>query len=507
MRCKFGRGMMLGAVCVLMAGCGDGVRSDRQVAEVSASAASAAFAAPLYPTYNDGIVIPCNIAPLNFCLPDSFTKFCVDVNVDGTENVKRLRAKKNGLRFPEKLWRELLQKAYASQKPIRFVVSARAASGKNYTFPPVRWHVADSIDPYLTYRLVQPTDGVYSELGLWERCMENFSCRNLVSNSLMDNNCFNCHTYHQGDAASMSLHFRNPSNGTLLMVDGKAKKIRAPFNLVYPAWHPAGDWMVFSTNIVGVGGYAAHKRFFNLLDTASNIVLYDVAHNRLIFDTLLWTEDFEETWPAWSPNGEWLYFCRTAKVSADTVMRYPNPTERVRHIYFDLARVRFSASEGRFLPPVEVLARGEAGESYSVPRVNPRGDVLVYCKALFYSVPYHAYGDLVALRCDSLGGITGSIDCAVLNSPESESWHEWSSNGKWLVFASKRGDGLYSLPYFSYFDGESFSKPFLLPQKDPRFYQTFLKAFNLPTLVRTASPLTPQQAAALQKSPGDPTSY
>lgn len=488
---------------VLVTGCGrtigDGVESD--------------FAAPLYPDYGDGLVIPCNIAPLNFFLPDSFTKFCVEIGVEnpqGTATTKRLRAGKRGVVFPPKYWTDLLREAYTAQNPIRLAIRARSASGRNYIFPPVHWHVADSIDPYLTYRLVQPTDGVYNELDLWERCMEDFSTRKLVSNSLMNHNCFNCHTYHNGDAASMSLHFRNPSNGTLLMVNGDLKKIRVPsqdelaemlppekcmpLNLVYPAWHPGGDWIVFSTRIEGVGGYAAHKRFFNLLDTASNLVLYDVIHNQLVFDTLVWTEDFEETWPAWSADGEWLYFCRTAKVSADTVARYANPTDRVRHIYFDLVRVRFSAAEGRFVPPVEVLAQGGPGGSYSVPRMNPNGDILVYCRALFNSVPYHAYGDLLAMDKDG-----NAIDCAVLNSPESESWHEWSSNGKWLVFASKRGDGLYSLPYFSYFDGKSFHRPFLLPQQDPRFYQTFLKAFNLPTLVHNASPLTPQQAAELQK--------
>ena len=65
-----------------------------------------------------------------------------------------------------------------------------------------------------------------------------------------------------------------------------------------------------------------------------------------------------------------------------------------------------------------------------------------------------------------------------------ESYHQWSSTGSWFVFSSKRLDGLWGRPFFAYIypDGNT-SKPFILPQEDPYFYDTFLKSYNIPELI------------------------
>jgi hypothetical protein len=71
-----------------------------------------------------------------------------------------------------------------------------------------------------------------------------------------------------------------------------------------------------------------------------------------------------------------------------------------------------------------------------------------------------------------------------LNSNETESWHSWSSNGKWIVFSSKRIDGLTARPYFAYLmSPDSVGKPFVLPQKDPTLYRRMEKTFNRPEFV------------------------
>jgi len=68
-----------------------------------------------------------------------------------------------------------------------------------------------------------------------------------------------------------------------------------------------------------------------------------------------------------------------------------------------------------------------------------------------------------------------------LNSDDVESYHSWSSNGNWVIFSSRREDGAYTRFYLTYFDGKgNFHKPFVLPQKEPQFYQQFFKSFNIP---------------------------
>jgi len=77
-----------------------------------------------------------------------------------------------------------------------------------------------------------------------------------------------------------------------------------------------------------------------------------------------------------------------------------------------------------------------------------------------------------------------------INSGYNESYHCLSWNVRWFVFSSKRLDNVFSRPYFSHFDKEGRApKPFLLPQKDPLFYDSFLHNFNIPELVGGEVPL------------------
>ena len=84
----------------------------------------------------------------------------------------------------------------------------------------------------------------------------------------------------------------------------------------------------------------------------------------------------------------------------------------------------------------------------------------------------------------------GKIDTLpAVNSDKSDTYHSWSSNSHWFVFASKRDDGLYGKPYFSYVDstGKAY-KPFVLPQEDPEHYDITLKSYNIPELSTSELP-------------------
>jgi len=64
------------------------------------------------------------------------------------------------------------------------------------------------------------------------------------------------------------------------------------------------------------------------------------------------------------------------------------------------------------------------------------------------------------------------------------------------VFSSKRLDGLFARPFFSYVDEQGrFYKPFLLPQQDPAFYESCLNTFNVPQLVRGPIVVTERELA------------
>ncbi|MCF0209557.1 MAG: PD40 domain-containing protein, partial [Bacteroidaceae bacterium] len=73
---------------------------------------------------------------------------------------------------------------------------------------------------------------------------------------------------------------------------------------------------------------------------------------------------------------------------------------------------------------------------------------------------------------------------SILNSPETESYHSWSSSGRWVVFSSRRIDGLYTRPFIAHIDKDgNASKPFLLPQNSKDFYTFLMKSYNIPEFV------------------------
>jgi hypothetical protein len=71
-----------------------------------------------------------------------------------------------------------------------------------------------------------------------------------------------------------------------------------------------------------------------------------------------------------------------------------------------------------------------------------------------------------------------------INSAESESWHSFSSNSRWIVFSSKRSSGAFTRIYIAYLDENGkVHKPIRLPQKDPTYYDSSLWTYSVPELI------------------------
>ena len=95
-----------------------------------------------------------------------------------------------------------------------------------------------------------------------------------------------------------------------------------------------------------------------------------------------------------------------------------------------------------------------------------------------------------------------------LNSNDTESYHTWSSNGKWVVFSSRRDDGTYTRPFFAHIDKDGKgTKPFELPQADPDYHRQFMKCYNIPEFMHGPVTITPQTFADVLKGDGEPVKY
>ena len=136
-----------------------------------------------------------------------------------------------------------------------------------------------------------------------------------------------------------------------------------------------------------------------------------------------------------------------------------------------------------------VISSAKIGKSISFPRISPDGKYLLFVTTSYGNFTiWHTDSDLYLMNLE-----TNEITKPDINSDKAESYHSWSSNGRWIVFSSRRIDGQFTSPWFSWFDVQGKAhKPFLLPQKDPHFYDSFLKTYNVPEFITSKVDLDPR---------------
>jgi Tol biopolymer transport system component len=188
---------------------------------------------------------------------------------------------------------------------------------------------------------------------------------------------------------------------------------------------------------------------------------------------------YMDTYPEWSPDGEYMYFCRADQIGEEY---------DYQDIKYNLCRVSFDPASRTFGEVELVFDAASSGKSVSFPRVSPNGTSLVFTYHDYGCFPiWHKEADLYSVDLENL-----SVKPLNVNSDYTDSYHSWSSSGNWLVFSSKRDDGLTARPYIAYVDENGREhKPFVLPQKDPEFYNRFIRTFNRPEFATSKISLNP----------------
>lgn len=439
----------------------------------------------IYPDYV-GVTVPCNIAPLNFLLRDSCEALYVTASSEGYE-IKSHR-KGNEAIFNLREWRKLMEKARG--KAVTVTVTA-LGGGKWTRYRPFDVNVSvDRIDPYLTYRLIEPDYEVFSRLQIMERNVEDFSERVVCDYNAVGNRCMNCHTHAPGDSDLSFLYVRGEGGGMVLNDHGKLRllNLKTPDMVsgsVYAQFDPTGRYIVFSTNVIIPAFHSRPDKRLEVFDTKSDVYVYDLQRDEVLRSPLLADSARLETFPTFLADGRGIYYC---------VADRPSRPLDVDSVHYSLCRIGFDPEHGRFGTGTDTIVAGIPGKrSVSHPRVSPDGKRLLYTVADFGTFPiWHREADLQMVDLT-----TGKIDSLrTVNSGMSDTYHCWSSTGRWFVFASKRDDGLYGKPYFAHVAADgSVSKPFLLPQKSPSFYDENLKSFNVPDLGRTPVSFNPGDVA------------
>ena len=450
---------------------------------------------PIYPDYCD-VTIPENIAPLNFLLRAD----CEAVEVKLIQAGACINARGNEVVFDGDEWKDLL--AQNAGKQLSVIVTA-LIDGQWTEYKPFTWNIVkDKIDPYLTYRLIEPDYEIWNKVQIQQRCLENFDVNALGHYEQLENRCMNCHTYGNQDPQLSMLYVRGPGGGAILNQGGTLRKLnlKTPDMIsgsVYFGFSPSGRYITFSTNLIIPGFHSLASKRLEVYDSKSDVYVADLKTNTMLRSPLLSDSTVFETFPTFSPDGKYIYYC-----AADSVLL---PRD-IKQLQYSLVRIPFDEATGTFGTNVDTLVSSHLSpltshlSSVCHPRISPDGRYLLYTVADYGTFPiWHPEADLQMMDLQ-----TGHVDTlSVVNSDKSDTYHSWSSNSRWFVFASKRDDGLYGKPYFSYVDKDGKAhKPFCLPQAHPTFYDNNLKSFNAPELGKGKVPFDVNDVAKALKQEG-----
>ncbi|MGM9759017.1 MAG: hypothetical protein ACI30I_02745 [Parabacteroides sp.] len=427
----------------------------------------------LFPDYV-GVTIPCNIAPLNFSVEEEGDQFVLQATVG--EQTATWESHGNRFDIPESDWQELLEVGAGRELQMTIL---RKQCGKWERFQPFTLTVAqEPVDAYLAYRLIEPGYSLWNRMGIYQRDLTCFNQTPIYENKMGDFNCVNCHSFCQQTPDRMLLHMRSSHGGTYFSVDGKQEKIEVPKwkdfgSLVYPYWHPDGRYVAFSMNKTTQDFHPTQR--VEVFDFKSDVVVYDREAHQLLTSPWTTSDEAFETFPTFSPDGRSLYFC--------SAPARPMP-DSITTLRYHLCRIDFDADKGTFGEGVDTLYNiEEKPGSILFPRISPDGRFLLCTRTAYGTFPiWHKDADLWMF--DLQRGEEVSMED--WNSDDTDSYHSWSSNSRWVVFSSRRMDGLYTRPFLAYVGPEGqLGKPFLLPQQDPAcYYPQLMKSFNVPEFIR-----------------------
>ena len=458
--------------------------------DVPSSSKEAKSLPAIFPDYCD-VTVPCNIAPLNFMLSADEYEACVArlTTPDGQQQTYGSGVK---VQIPESEWHAMLD--VSKGKSIKVEVWGQK-EGEWLSFNPFEIHVAeDPIDEYVSYRLIEPSYVAWTFMEIAQRNLTSFEESQIFNNEITMNNkkigqCINCHSYQNYKTDNMLFHVRLANAGTVIVNDGKVSRVNMKRDYtisggVYPSWHPTAKLVAFSTNLTRQAFHTANPNKIEVYDLASDMILYDVVTDSVSIvsndSTLL------EVYPTWSPDGKYLYYCKSVPLPEE--LRDKDIRSTYPKIQYNLYRRSFDVSSHDFGEEELVYDAASADKSVTLPRISPDGRYLLFALGqygCFHS--RHHDADIVCIPMDNFTGTaltaetSSAIDLSLLNSKDySDSYPSWSSNGHWIMCASRRDDDNYSRVYFAYFNNGKVSKAFLMPQENPELHLSLLKSYNRP---------------------------
>ena len=434
--------------------------------------------AVLSPDYTD-VTIPFNLSPLKFSVANDGNRFITRLTGSiGGELVYGGKQVEPDL----KEWQDLLQENKGADLKVCIFVKR---DGKWMELDGFTIHISeDPIDEYLVYRLLAPSYEFYTAFSIRERNLSSGKDREVYNNRMHYNpkeqQCMNCHQFQNGRTENWQMHVRQVLGGTLIVTGDESRKVSLKTDStisagVYPAWHPNERLIAYSVNKTRQFFHEKNIHKLEVQDPASDLILYDIDRNavsKIADDPMAF-----ETFPAWSPDGKFLYY---SSARQPEIAMLPSDSIAIcfDKIYYDIMRRSFDPATREFGEEETVFDAKSLALSAMEARISPDGRYLLFSLGEYGTFHiWHRGSDLWVKDLES--GEAWPLEEA--NSDDADSFHNWSSNGRWIVFTTRRDDGLFTRTYFCYFDREGKAhKAFMLPPRDLSGKKDRVYSYNVP---------------------------
>jgi len=441
-----------------------------------------------------GIIIPPNIAPLNFSVKEPGRSFYAQIRGSHGSPIE-VSSRTPKIQIPQAAWGRLLEENKGQEIRVEVCVQDEARNWVRFATITNRVS-AESVDPVLIYRKIHAAHSTWSSMGLYQRNLANYDETPFLENRRFANDCCHCHMLRNNDPNTATVLIRSShyTNSILVISNQVAETISG--SLGFTAWHPKGSVMASSFSKPRLMLHTARNDMRDIAELEGWIGYFKLGAEEVKPVPGLSDRARLFTFPFWSPDGTYLYYCSApnpwTNMAAVTATSY-------RTARYDLMRITYNIDTGQWGKPEMVLPVSETGFSVAQPRISPDGRWIFFCRIAYGCWPtYDPASDLYGIDLQA-GEKEGKFTSRKLelNSDACESWLSWSSNSRWVVFSSKRISPLYNRPHLAYVSptGEC-GKPFVLPQRDPEYYDSLLKTYTIPTLAK--GPITIPQKDLIQ---------
>ncbi len=437
----------------------------------------------------EGSSFPRNIAAPEFRWEDRTDNlWMVSLTAPGWNEPVRVVTNGRGWRPDAALWERVKSSGAGGNvtlevRGIRAEGTARA--GDTVYADSISFHVSEyDADPMIIYRMVTPLFHAFKTPDIWWRDITSFNKGLFYPGDGVY--CTNCHAFPGSPdlkredlevAIAVRKQLGKPTYRILGLYNFASRVGRTlGINSFFMSWDPLG------TKMIACKGVEIYSKPLVTLEAQeffvrhADIVVVDAKTLKEEPLPGASTAEYMETFPAWSPDGKTILFARAEEMG-----------DEWHETKFNLYRLAYNDGKGGTPEPVSDAC--DNGLSNFFPRFSPDGKWIVFNKADWSSLVAPT-ADLYIMSTQP-GSRPRKLECNV--DYAMDSWHSWSSNSRWLLFATKRRDGIFATVMMTEIDENGHaSPPIELPTKDGNT----MMCYNVPEFMKYSFPIDSKDIVA-----------